>query len=68
MKKFNRFSSQSLHGKTATHDTTKHSVTIKKTGEHLYKLYKDGVPVGTIHADSENAALRSMRKKGYSIK
>ncbi len=67
MKKIERFSSHSLNGKTATHSTTGHSFKIKKIEDNLYKLYKDGKPVGTIHADSENAAMRSLQKKGYSL-
>jgi hypothetical protein len=62
------YESNSLHGKTISHGTTNHTITIKKVSENHYDFYRKNKYVGTITADNENAARRILMKKGYSFK
>jgi hypothetical protein len=57
--------SNSLHGKTVSHSTTNHTITIKKVSENHYDFYRKNKYVGTIMADSEGAARKILTKRGY---
>jgi hypothetical protein len=66
-----RTDKSSLHGKTVTHSTVGHSYVVKRTpgSEHNYSLYdKDGKYVSSLGGDSESAALRILKKKGYNVR
>jgi hypothetical protein len=67
MKSFKEYS-KSLHGAIASHQLTGHTLHVRKEGTGHYGLYSGGKSVATIFADSESAAIRILRKKGYDIK
>jgi hypothetical protein len=67
MKKFKEFV-KGLHGAIAKHHLTGHTLHVRKEGDGHYGLFHGDKSVATIMADSESAAIRILRKKGYDIK